>query len=34
MVSVIVLVIHRLRFIVVDRVRSNETKALIDVVTG
>lgn len=34
MVSVIALVVHLLRFIVVGRVQSDEIKELVDVVTG
>lgn len=34
MVCVIALVVHLLRFIVVGRVQSDETKELVDVVTG
>lgn len=33
MVNVIVLVVHLLRFIVVDRVRSDDTKELVNVAT-
>lgn len=34
MIYVIALVVHLLRFIVVGRVQSDETKELVDVVTG